>query len=72
MAKQGFSELDSPLADDLADPFRLLDVWPMSMKRPDAHQGPPRDCLHWCMIGVMNHWQDVSSIFNLAQRELIA
>lgn len=44
-----------------APPLRLFDVWPMSIKRPDAHQGPPRDCLHWCMIGVMNYWQDVSA-----------
>jgi len=39
--------------------FRLMDVWPMSIRRPDAHRSPPGDCLHWCMTGVMNYWVEV-------------
>jgi hypothetical protein len=44
---------------DLNPPMRYFDVWEMSVKRPDAHQKPPQDCLHMCQIGVMNYWQQV-------------
>jgi hypothetical protein len=37
-------------------PFRLLDIWPMSVKRPDAHMLPGSDCLHWCETGVTDEW----------------
>lgn len=40
--------------------IRYMNVWDMSMKRPEAHLKPPKDCLHWCMVGVMNYWQEVS------------
>ena len=44
---------------DLNPPMRYVDVWEMSIKRPDAHQKPPQDCLAFCQIGVMNYWQQV-------------
>jgi hypothetical protein len=42
--------------------IRYMNVWDMSMKRPEAHLKPPKDCLHWCMVGVMNYWQEVSEV----------
>jgi hypothetical protein len=42
-------------------PLRYVNVWDMSLKRPEAHLRPPKDCLHWCMVGVMNYWQGVSA-----------
>ena len=32
-----------------------LDIWDMSLQRPDAHN-EPTDCLHWCMPVVLNEW----------------
>jgi hypothetical protein len=32
-----------------------LDIWDMSLQRPDAHN-EPTDCLHWCMPVVLNQW----------------
>lgn len=45
-------------------PIRFMDVWPMSTKRPDAHMTPPKDCLHWCMVGVMNAWSQVGATYS--------
>ncbi|KAH8077059.1 hypothetical protein HD553DRAFT_353467 [Filobasidium floriforme] len=39
--------------------FRVMDVWPMSAKRADAHLAPGNDCLHWCRVGVQNYWADL-------------
>ena len=40
-------------------PMRYVNVWDMSLKRPEAHLGPPKDCVRWCKVGVMNYWQEV-------------
>ncbi|TFL06240.1 hypothetical protein BDV98DRAFT_588529 [Pterulicium gracile] len=32
-----------------------MDIWDMSLQRPDAHN-EPSDCLHWCMPVVLNEW----------------
>ncbi|XP_018452428.2 protein trichome birefringence-like 26 [Raphanus sativus] len=55
--------------------FRLLDTTGMSLLRPDGHPGPYRhphpfagvkdkssvqnDCLHWCLPGPIDSWNDV-------------
>lgn len=54
--------------------FRLFDVHPLSLLRPDAHPGPYRffqpfakgenakvinDCLHWCLPGPIDSWNDL-------------
>ncbi|KAK6137299.1 hypothetical protein DH2020_028952 [Rehmannia glutinosa] len=54
--------------------FRLLDVSPLSLLRPDGHPGPYRffqpfakdknakvisDCLHWCLPGPIDSWNDI-------------
>ncbi|CAN8308845.1 unnamed protein product [Cochlearia groenlandica] len=55
--------------------FRLLDTTEMSLLRPDGHPGPYRhpnpfagvkdkstvqnDCLHWCLPGPIDSWNDV-------------
>jgi hypothetical protein len=39
--------------------MRYVNVWDMSLKRPEAHLGPPKDCVRWCKVGVMNYWQEV-------------
>lgn len=54
--------------------LRLFDVNPMSLLRPDGHPGPYRfyqpfakdknakiitDCLHWCLPGPIDSWNDV-------------
>ncbi|CAF2034281.1 BnaA09g00200D [Brassica napus] len=55
--------------------FRLLDTTGMSFLRPDGHPGPYRhphpfaggkvkssvqnDCLHWCLPGPIDSWNDV-------------
>lgn len=54
--------------------LRLLDVGPLSILRPDGHPGPYRfyqpfakngkakvinDCLHWCLPGPIDSWNDV-------------
>lgn len=38
------------------DALRYLDLWSMSVKRPDAHLNPQVDCMHYCAGGVMNEW----------------
>ncbi|XP_017236834.1 protein trichome birefringence-like 23 [Daucus carota subsp. sativus] len=54
--------------------LKLLDVTPLSLLRPDGHPGPYRhfhpfakdnkekivnDCLHWCLPGPIDAWNDV-------------
>ncbi|EYU23382.1 hypothetical protein MIMGU_mgv1a006445mg [Erythranthe guttata] len=54
--------------------LRLFDVNPMSLLRPDGHPGPYRfyqpfaedknatvinDCLHWCLPGPIDSWNDL-------------
>lgn len=54
--------------------LKLLDVNPLSLLRPDGHPGPYReynpfagdknakvqnDCLHWCLPGPIDSWNDV-------------
>lgn len=54
--------------------FRLFDVHPLSLLRPDGHPGPYRfyqpfakgenakvinDCLHWCLPGPIDSWNDL-------------
>jgi hypothetical protein len=38
------------------EPMRYFDVWPMSVKRPDAHLKPAIDCMHYCIPSVPNEW----------------
>ncbi|KAG5716291.1 hypothetical protein E4T56_gene10626 [Termitomyces sp. T112] len=33
-----------------------LDLWSLSLQRPDAHSEPGIDCLHWCLPSVLNEW----------------
>ena len=54
---KGLKGQDESLAHNA--PVRFMNVWPMSVKRPDAHMAPPKDCLHWCLVGVMNAWSQV-------------
>lgn len=54
--------------------LKLLDVAPLSLLRPDGHPGPyrqfhpfakgqnsqiPIDCLHWCLPGPIDCWNDI-------------
>jgi len=34
----------------------LLDVYQMTMLRPDGHLNPPEDCLHYSLPGVVDWW----------------
>lgn len=52
-------------ADFLNPPFRLVDIWNMSIKRPEAHLNPPDDCLHFCYTGITDYWQKVSFSFSV-------
>jgi hypothetical protein len=36
--------------------MRFLDLWPLSVTRPDAHLKPTADCLHYCSPAVPNEW----------------
>lgn len=43
--------------DSLGDNrFAFFDVASMSALRPDGHLDPPRDCLHYCLPGLIDHW----------------
>jgi len=33
-----------------------FDIWDMSLQRPDAHEQPGKDCLHWCLPSVFDEW----------------
>ncbi|KAI5885930.1 uncharacterized protein SCHCODRAFT_02717277, partial [Schizophyllum commune H4-8] len=33
-----------------------LDIYELSLQRPDAHDSPGVDCLHWCMPAVLDEW----------------
>lgn len=33
-----------------------MDLWTLSVKRPEAHLGPLTDCSHYCVPGVPNEW----------------
>ncbi|ONI07370.1 hypothetical protein PRUPE_5G115700 [Prunus persica] len=54
--------------------LKLLDLVPLSLMRPDGHPGPYRhyhpfdhdknakvqtDCLHWCLPGPIDSWNDI-------------
>lgn len=49
--------------------LEYLDVWPMSITRPDAHKNPPFDCLHFCLPGPPLTWIEVSLIVHSCRRE---
>jgi hypothetical protein len=46
---------------DVVTGMQYLDIWPMSVQRPDSHLLPPGDCLHYChgLGGVVEEWQKV-------------
>lgn len=46
---------------DIVTGMQYLDIWPMSVQRPDSHLLPPNDCLHYCygLGGVIEEWQKV-------------
>lgn len=46
-------------------PSLYFDAYPMSAKRPEAHHSPPVDCLHWCEVGVPDHWTKVSLVYRI-------
>lgn len=58
--------------------LKLLDTYQLSVLRPDAHSGPYRtfhpfehgknvkvqyDCLHWCLPGAIDTWNDLMMKF---------
>jgi hypothetical protein len=49
------------LANDplYSNQLRILDVELMMSYRPDGHSSPPRDCLHYCLPGPIDHWNDL-------------
>jgi hypothetical protein len=36
--------------------MQFMDIWKLSVTRPDAHLRPLNDCSHVCMPGVSNEW----------------
>ncbi|KAI3710733.1 hypothetical protein L2E82_40524 [Cichorium intybus] len=61
-------------ASEKGKKFKLLDVTPLSLVRPDGHPGAYRyfypfakdkkakvqyDCLHWCLPGPIDQWNDL-------------
>lgn len=36
--------------------MQFMDLWTMSIKRPEAHLRPENDCSHYCSQGVPNEW----------------
>jgi len=48
-AKEKFQELQNPK-------FKILDVYGMSVLRPDGHRKPPHDCLHYKSPGLPDWW----------------
>ncbi|TEB34056.1 hypothetical protein FA13DRAFT_1828178 [Coprinellus micaceus] len=36
--------------------WHYVDFYEMALQRPDAHNVPGRDCLHWCLPVVYNEW----------------
>lgn len=33
-----------------------MDLWDQMLQRPDGHQTPNQDCLHWCLPAVIEAW----------------
>jgi hypothetical protein len=36
--------------------MKFLNLWPLSVTRPDAHLKPTSDCMHFCSPGSPNEW----------------
>ncbi|KAJ9105555.1 hypothetical protein QFC19_003537 [Naganishia cerealis] len=36
--------------------MQFMNLWPLSVTRPDAHLKPSTDCMHFCNPGVPNEW----------------
>lgn len=36
--------------------LQFMDIWKLSVTRPDAHLRPVNDCSHSCAPGVANEW----------------
>ncbi|XP_027351030.1 protein trichome birefringence-like 25 [Abrus precatorius] len=63
-------EFDKASASVVAN-LKLLDTTQLSLLRPDGHPGPyrhfdplanskdPKDCLHWCLPGPIDSWNDI-------------
>ncbi|KAI5832079.1 hypothetical protein K523DRAFT_236055 [Schizophyllum commune Tattone D] len=43
-------------AEEVNAQWYYLDIWDMSLQRPDAHLKPGKDCLHYCLPSVFNEW----------------
>jgi hypothetical protein len=55
-----YDPLRAPLSPDSAKTtVDYIDIWNMSIQRPDAHLNPGGDCLHFCPIGVTTQWIQV-------------
>ncbi|XP_009421095.2 protein trichome birefringence-like 26 [Musa acuminata AAA Group] len=64
--------------------LRLLDTYHLSALRPDGHPGPYRrfhpdiskkpqnDCLHWCLPGIVDTWNDMLMEILMGEEELIS
>ncbi|KAL1682960.1 hypothetical protein EV122DRAFT_258892 [Schizophyllum commune] len=44
------------LASDAGPRWYYLDIYGLSLQRPDAHSNPDDDCLHWCGRSVPIQW----------------
>lgn len=36
--------------------MKFMNLWPLSVTRPDAHLKPTSDCMHFCSPGPPNEW----------------
>ena len=36
--------------------MKFLNLWPLSVTRPDAHLKPTTDCMHFCSPSIANEW----------------
>jgi hypothetical protein len=54
---QSYNEFAIELLESANHPnWHILDVFPMTILRPDGHLDPPRDCLHYHLPGPPDWW----------------
>lgn len=65
-----FNRIAKKVFADQSSTTRYLDIWPLSVQRPDAHTGwnvNQFDCLHWCQPSVTAWW--VRNLWHTIQEE---
>lgn len=68
----GYNQYTKRKLSNLGSSWVFLDVYPITILRPDGHKSPDRDCLHYHLPGPPDWWNHLmfSNLFDLARHKM--